>query len=122
MYASAKKTGVVHGTQSVILSKNDIRYMRQRDMSANDTSWKILWWGNHHDEALIERKALIELLRRGVACGKHAFHGSSFAGTPGRRAYNAVAARGGGRGELLWPVGRGDCAAGRFSKRGDGVV
>ncbi len=54
MYTSAKKTGVVDGTQSVILSKNDIHYVRQRDMTANDALWKILWWGNHHDKALIE--------------------------------------------------------------------
>ena len=54
MYASVKKTAVVDGTQSVILSKNDMHYVRQRDMAANDASWKILWWGNHHDKALIE--------------------------------------------------------------------
>lgn len=52
MYASAKKTSIVDGTQSVVISKHDIHFILQRDMVANDASWKILWWGNHHDKAL----------------------------------------------------------------------
>lgn len=54
MYASAKRTGAIDGTQSVILSKNDIHFLSQREMAVNDDLWKVYWWGNHHDKALLE--------------------------------------------------------------------
>jgi len=52
-YWSAKRTAMVEGMQSVIISKADLRCVRQDRFSADDRLWKVYWWGGHRDEALI---------------------------------------------------------------------
>ncbi|HEG44322.1 MAG TPA: N-6 DNA methylase [Phycisphaerales bacterium] len=52
-YWSAKKTAIVKGTQSVLLSNSDLKQLNQNDVLIDDDMWKIYWWGNHRDERLI---------------------------------------------------------------------
>ena len=53
-YWSAKKTEMVDKTQVVVLTLPDIRRIRQIDLACNDFLWKVYWWGNHRDAALIK--------------------------------------------------------------------
>jgi len=53
LYWSAKKTAMVKELQAVVLSVVDRHVVRQADFLRNDTLWKIYWWGNHRDVALI---------------------------------------------------------------------
>jgi hypothetical protein len=53
-YWSAKKTEMVDKTRMVVLASPDIRQVRQIDLICNDFLWKIYWWGNHRDAALIK--------------------------------------------------------------------
>jgi type I restriction-modification system DNA methylase subunit len=52
-YFSAKKSAQAVHLKSVILSQPDLQRIRQSDLIANDKLWKIYWWGNHRDAALI---------------------------------------------------------------------
>ena len=52
-YWSAKKTAMVQGMQSVVLSQPDLRALSQAKLAADDRLWKVYWWGGHRDEALI---------------------------------------------------------------------
>ncbi|MBV9927752.1 MAG: N-6 DNA methylase [Acidobacteria bacterium] len=52
-YWSAKKTPQAKNLQAVILSQPDLHLIRQDDLRLNSDLWKILWWGNHRDAALI---------------------------------------------------------------------
>jgi len=52
-YWSAKRTAMVEGMQSVVLSKADLQCVRQERFAADDRLWKVYWWGGHRDEALI---------------------------------------------------------------------
>jgi hypothetical protein len=52
-YWSAKKLEVVDRTQAVILSLPDLRQVRQSDLKRNEQLWKVYWWGNHRDAALV---------------------------------------------------------------------
>jgi len=53
MYGSARKTAIVNSLQSVILSHEDINFLEQSDIIRDHLLWKMLWWGNHQDAALI---------------------------------------------------------------------
>ncbi|SRR6266851_1823587 len=53
-YWSAKKTEVVDKVQTVVLTQPDIRQVQQLDLACNDFLWKVYWWGNHRDAALIK--------------------------------------------------------------------
>ena len=76
-YWSAKKTAIVKDTQAVILSRADLRRLRQRDVLLNEDLWKIYWWGSHRDEALIRslqmETPLEELTVRGTKLAKDDF-------------------------------------------------
>jgi len=53
-YWSAKNTLQAQRMNAVVLSLADRRVLRQADALADDRLWKIYWWGNHHDYALVE--------------------------------------------------------------------
>ncbi|MBN1873387.1 MAG: N-6 DNA methylase [Anaerolineae bacterium] len=52
-YWSAKKTEIIAKTQAVILTLADVHRVRQLELAHNDLLWKVYWWGNHRDAALI---------------------------------------------------------------------
>ena len=52
-YWSAKNTLQVQRMNAVVLSLADRRVFRQVDALADERLWKVYWWGNHHDYALI---------------------------------------------------------------------
>ena len=54
IYWSAKKTAIIKYTKAIILSNVDRRVIRQSDFFMNDSLWKIYYWGNHRDAALIQ--------------------------------------------------------------------
>ncbi len=58
VYWSAKQTAFVKLVQAVILNRADFTHARQEDYQRDDTLWKIYWWGNHRDEALVRRLSL----------------------------------------------------------------
>lgn len=53
-YWSAKKLAHVDRWQAVVLNRSDLRLVRQNDLRRDDKLWKIYWWGNDRDRALIE--------------------------------------------------------------------
>ena len=57
-YWSAKKTPVSKQPSSVVMSQADRRLVRQRDLLDDDRLWKVYWWGNHHDCALVRAIAM----------------------------------------------------------------
>ncbi|MGB8343434.1 MAG: N-6 DNA methylase [Ktedonobacteraceae bacterium] len=63
-YWSAKKTEMVDKTRVVVLALPDIRQVRQIDLACNDFLWKVYWWGNHRDAALIKALRLNETLEQ----------------------------------------------------------
>jgi hypothetical protein len=52
-YWSAKKTKNVEQVQSVVLTLPDLHQIRQSELAYNRILWKVYWWGNHRDAALI---------------------------------------------------------------------
>lgn len=52
-YWSAKRTQIMEGSQSIVLHRSDIKVIYQKDLEQNEQLWKIYWWGNHRDAALI---------------------------------------------------------------------
>lgn len=52
-YWSAKRIKIVEDTQSVVLSLTDFKQVRQSDLVNDEQLWKVYWWGNHRDAALI---------------------------------------------------------------------
>lgn len=62
-YWSAKKTKVVDKVRSVFLSLPDLHRVRQSELSHNDALWKVYWWGNHRDAALIRALDIDENIR-----------------------------------------------------------
>jgi len=52
-YFSAKKSAQAVRLKAVVLSYADLQRIRQSDLLENDQLWKIYWWGNHRDHALI---------------------------------------------------------------------
>ena len=57
-YFSAKKSSQAVRLKSVILSCSDLQMVHQSDLLENDKIWKIYWWGNHRDLALINNLQL----------------------------------------------------------------
>lgn len=55
VYWSAKETAFVKRVQAVILNRADFTFALQDDYQRDDTLWKIYWWGNHRDQALVYR-------------------------------------------------------------------
>ncbi len=53
-YWSAKNTLQAQQMNAVVLSLADRRLLRQADALADDRLWKVYWWGNHHDYALVQ--------------------------------------------------------------------
>lgn len=53
-YWSAKKLAHADRWQAVVLTKPDLRLILQYDLKTQDRLWKIYWWGNDHDRALVE--------------------------------------------------------------------
>lgn len=53
-YWSAKRTAFIKRAKSVVLSRSDLNLIPQVDLLNDDTLWKIYWWGNHRDQALIQ--------------------------------------------------------------------
>jgi type I restriction-modification system DNA methylase subunit len=53
-YFSAKKSAQICQLKAVVLSYVDLQKIRQIDLLENDKLWKIHWWGNHRDAALIQ--------------------------------------------------------------------
>ncbi len=53
-YWSVKKTEIVDKTQAIVLGQPDIRQVKQLDLAYDDFLWKVYWWGNHRDAALIK--------------------------------------------------------------------
>jgi predicted RNA methylase len=62
-YWSAKETAFVRNVQAVILNRADLRMASQPEFMADDTLWKVYWWGGHRDAALIERLKRMPTLR-----------------------------------------------------------
>ncbi|HEY1352235.1 MAG TPA: N-6 DNA methylase [Ktedonobacteraceae bacterium] len=62
-YWSAKKTERVKKSLAVILTQPDIRQVKQLDLAHDDFLWKVYWWGNHRDAALIKALRLNPALR-----------------------------------------------------------
>ena len=52
-YWSAKRIKIVENSQSVVLHLSDIKRIRQYDLEHNEQLWKVYWWGNHRDAALV---------------------------------------------------------------------
>jgi hypothetical protein len=52
-YWSAKKTTQINFLQTVILNQSDLKVVSQGDLRRDDKLWKIYWWGNDRDRALI---------------------------------------------------------------------
>lgn len=63
-YWSAKKTAQVEQLQAVVLSQPDFHLISQDDLRGNSDLWKIYWWGNHRDAALIGSLELNPKLRQ----------------------------------------------------------
>lgn len=61
-YWSAKKSAAVNNQQAVCLSLSDLRTTLQEDLINDDKLWKIYWWGNHRDKALISSLSLHQSL------------------------------------------------------------
>ena len=60
-YWSAKKTAFIKHVQVVILSRADVRIVRQNSMLTDDELWKVYWWGSHRNGADRKRFASIRL-------------------------------------------------------------
>jgi hypothetical protein len=52
-YWSAKKTAQVQRMKAVILHRTDLHLVEQEELERDYRLWKIFWWGNHRDRALI---------------------------------------------------------------------
>jgi len=74
-YWSAKHSKVIEQSQSVVLNKSDLKYIRKDQPLHKNQLWKIYWWGNHQDEyfltSLKRYKSLLELSPDG-------YHGRGF--------------------------------------------
>lgn len=65
-YWSAKKTAMVENQQAIVLTRADLKLVKQTELTNNDNLWKIFWWGNHKDYALLSALSLNDSLRRVV--------------------------------------------------------
>lgn len=62
-YWSAKKTAFAYRSKLVVLSKSDLHVISQSDVLQQDELWKVYWWGNHRDAALIQTLKMQKPLR-----------------------------------------------------------
>ncbi len=69
-YWSAKKTAIARQRSAAVMSKADRKLVRQRDLLCDDRLWKVYWWGNHHDHALISALELNPKLEQVQVNGK----------------------------------------------------
>jgi len=80
-YWSAKHSKVIEQSQSVVLNKSDLKYIRKDQPLHKHQLWKIYWWGNHQDEyfltSLKRYKSLLELSPDG-------YHGRGFEVSDGK--------------------------------------
>ena len=64
-YWSSKNTKIVEKLQSVIFSRDDLKILRADQGLSDHRTWKLYWWGNHHDDNLIKfvgRNTLLKTL------------------------------------------------------------
>lgn len=54
-YWAAKYSDTIENTQCVVLNRGDMHRLAQTECLRNERLWKIYWWGNHRDEALIRK-------------------------------------------------------------------
>ncbi|MFC1783859.1 class I SAM-dependent DNA methyltransferase [Planctomycetota bacterium] len=74
-YWSSKNTKTVKKLQSVIFRRNDLKILRTEQDLTDHRTWKLYWWGNHHDENLIKfisRHPFLKVL------SPDGFHGRGF--------------------------------------------
>lgn len=57
-YISAKKTNIIQDKPNVVLHISDYKQIHQRELNHNYQLWKIYWWGNQSDAALISLLSL----------------------------------------------------------------
>lgn len=62
-YWTARRTKIIENTKSVILDKTDFKFLSYVDTRASDL-WKIFYFGNHRDLALINKLRLNPLLQK----------------------------------------------------------
>ena len=53
-YWGIKKTTTINNLRVVLMNKTDLHLLNQHDLIFNELLWKIFWWGNHRDKALID--------------------------------------------------------------------
>lgn len=53
-YWSAKRSAFAARCRSVVLSRVDLQLIPQVELMHDDVLWKVYWWGNHRDKALIQ--------------------------------------------------------------------
>lgn len=63
-YWSAKRSGFAARSKSVVMSKADLQLISQAEAINDDTLWKVNWWGNHRDQALIQTLRINQSLER----------------------------------------------------------
>jgi len=74
-YWSARHTKLIEEIQVVIVNKNDFKYLRGNQDLTDHRLWKAYWWGNHIDNAFIERLNRHERLYKLSPDG---YHGRGF--------------------------------------------
>jgi hypothetical protein len=52
-YWSSRKTRLIEGLQSIVLSRADGKLLGPDDDLADYLTWKVYWWGNHRDKNLV---------------------------------------------------------------------
>jgi len=52
-YWSSKNTKTVEKLQSVVFRRDDLKILRADQNLTDHRTWKLFWWGSHHDENLI---------------------------------------------------------------------
>jgi len=53
-YWSARYSKIIDQLQSVVLSKDDLKYIHKEQELHEHCLWKTFWWGNHRDKNLID--------------------------------------------------------------------
>ncbi len=74
-YWSSKNTKTMEKLQSVVFRRDDLKILRADQNLTDHRTWKLFWWGNHHDENLISfigRNTLLKVL------SPDGFHGRGF--------------------------------------------
>ena len=53
-YWSSKDTKTVEKLQSVVFRRDDLKILRVDQDLTDHRTWKLYWWGNHHDDNLVK--------------------------------------------------------------------